>query len=91
MASRLPDFCCTKLTCEWVDCRETFENRLDFLRHITQFHVNRFESPQACKWEGCDCQDFDNQDHFKLHLSVHAYHHQLMFEGYKIMLSKSRF
>ena len=81
---------CSQLTCEWENCGETFTDRLKFLSHITRTHVATFNYNQACKWEGCKEWEFEQMEHLQLHLSIHAYHHQIMFNGYKIMASTSK-
>ena len=82
---------CAELTCEWKNCRETFANRLDFLSHITRRHVAPFQESEYCMWEGCEGWRFDQMEHLQLHLSIHAYHHQIMHAGYKIMASTSKY
>lgn len=94
---------CAQLTCEWEDCGERFEDRDSFLLHISRLHVAAFGgggrrdddeedeeegvTASTCRWEGCDGWKFEQQQHLQLHLSIHAYHHQIMHNGYKIMSS----
>jgi len=80
---------CSELTCEWKNCHETFTDRLKFLSHITRAHVATFNGKQTCEWEGCQNWKVEQMEHLQLHLSIHAYHHQIMHNGYKIMASTS--
>lgn len=79
-----------ELICEWENCNQLFTDRSLYLSHINKTHVRIFGSTSVtkCRWQGCfEEADFQNMDQFKLHLSFHAYHNQLMFIGQKVVES----
>lgn len=77
-----------KLICEWINCNLIFNDRSLYLSHINNSHVYTIlkEKNVKCKWQGCyDFNTFSKMEHFKIHLSFHAYHNQLMNIGQQIM------
>lgn len=80
-----------KLVCEWTNCNLIYNDRSLYLSHIN-LHVRLIlkEKNIKCKWQGCyDFNTFNEMDQFKVHLSFHAYHNQLMNIGQQIMDSTS--
>ncbi|XP_072547074.1 uncharacterized protein glis1a isoform X3 [Salminus brasiliensis] len=72
--------------CQWMDCRASYEQKEELVRHIEKVHVDQKKGDDfTCFWAGCvrRCKPFNARYKLLIHMRVHSGEkpNRCMFEG----------
>ncbi|XP_076832221.1 uncharacterized protein glis1a isoform X3 [Brachyhypopomus gauderio] len=72
--------------CQWMDCRASYEQKEELVRHIEKVHVDQRKGEDfTCFWAGCvrRCKPFNARYKLLIHMRVHSGEkpNRCMFEG----------
>ncbi|XP_017561776.1 zinc finger protein GLIS1 isoform X1 [Pygocentrus nattereri] len=72
--------------CHWMDCRASYEQKEELVRHIEKVHVDQRKGEDfTCFWAGCvrRCKPFNARYKLLIHMRVHSGEkpNRCMFEG----------
>ncbi|XP_022525637.2 zinc finger protein GLIS1 isoform X3 [Astyanax mexicanus] len=79
-------FSCTEQPCQWMDCRASYVQKDELVRHIEKVHVDQRKGDDfTCFWAGCvrRCKPFNARYKLLIHMRVHSGEkpNRCMFEG----------
>uniref|UniRef100_A0A3B1IDG3 GLIS family zinc finger 1a n=1 Tax=Astyanax mexicanus TaxID=7994 RepID=A0A3B1IDG3_ASTMX len=68
-------FSCTEQPCQWMDCRASYVQKDELVRHIEKVHVDQRKGDDfTCFWAGCvrRCKPFNARYKLLIHMRVHS-------------------
>ncbi|XP_026864345.2 zinc finger protein GLIS1 isoform X1 [Electrophorus electricus] len=83
---KVNSFAWNEQPCQWMDCRASYEQKEELVRHIEKVHVDQRKGEDfTCFWAGCvrRCKPFNARYKLLIHMRVHSGEkpNRCMFEG----------